>query len=63
MLVKKKTFLLPQGLINKVKKTFHARTETEAIIRAMEEVSFRNELLSWDQKHCGKLKIQDVYGR
>lgn len=59
----KKTYLLPQGLINEMKKTFGTRTETEAIINAMEEVSFRRKLVQWHEKNRGSFKIDNVYGR
>ena len=63
MKVKKKTYLLPQNLINKMKKRFKVRTETEAIIRAMKEIEFQNELIRWHERNKGKLKIDDIYGR
>src|SRR3989338_2274545 len=57
----KKTYLLPQKLINQVKKIFHAKTETEAIIRAMQELTLQNDLLKWHQKNQGKLSIKNLY--
>ncbi len=57
----KKTYLLPQSLINEVKRTFGVKTETEAIIRSMQEVSFRNHLVKWHSKNGGRLKIKNPY--
>lgn len=57
----RKTYLLPQGLINQVKKIFHAKTETEAIIRAMQELTLQNGLLKWNKKNKGQLSIKNLY--
>lgn len=62
MQLKKKTYLLPQELINQVKKSCGAKTETEAIIKAMEEFAFNKQVISWHKKNSGKLKITDLYG-
>jgi hypothetical protein len=63
MKVVKKTYLLPQQLITQVKRAFKAKTETEAIIRVLEEYAFSSRIASWHKKNRGKLKIQDLYGR
>ena len=63
MKVVKKTYLLPQQLITQVKRAFKARTETEAIIRVLEEYAFSAWHASWLKKNSGKLKIKDLYGR
>ena len=63
MNVQKKTYLLPQKLISEMKQTFGTRTETEAIIRAMQEVSFRMSLAQWHRKNAGRLKIRNLYAR
>jgi hypothetical protein len=36
----KKTYNLPPDLIARVKRIFKARTETEAIVRSLEEIAF-----------------------
>lgn len=58
----KKTYLLPQKLIDKTKRALKARTETEAIIRALEDIVFNQTLLQWDQRNTGRLKIKNGYG-
>lgn len=62
MKMKKKTYLLPQKLINNVKKVTGSKTETEAIIQALENLSFNIEMNTWLQKHAGKMNIRDLYG-
>ena len=63
MQAQKKTYLLPQPLIDEMKKTFGTKTETEAVIRAMEEISFRGHLTKWHLKNKGQMKIRNLYGR
>lgn len=63
MQTQKKTYLLPQDLIEEMKKTFGTKTETEAIIRAMKEVSFKSHLIKWHVKNSGRMKIQNFHGR
>lgn len=62
MQIRKKTYLLPQELISEVKKNCGAKTETEAIIRAMEEFAFNKEVVRWQKKNSGKMKIRNLYG-
>jgi len=59
----KKTFMLPQKLIDQVKKTLQTKTETEAIIRAMQEVLLQEKLVTWHTQAKGKMHIQNLYGR
>ena len=63
MQTRKKTYLLPQRLIDEMKRTFGTKTETSAIVSAMEEVAFRGRLLKWHRKNAGRLKIRDLYAR
>lgn len=63
METKKKTYLLPQGLIDEMKRTFRVKTETEAVIQAMKEVAFRTHLVKWHLKNKGRLKIRNLYAR
>lgn len=59
----KKTYLLPQKLIDEMKRTFGTKTETSAIINAMEEVAFWKKILTWHKKNAGRMKIRDLYAR
>lgn len=63
MQTRKKTYLLPQDLIEKAKRALGAKTETEAIVMAMREVALRRDLVKWHLKNKGRLKIQNLYGR
>ena len=56
----KKTYVLDQSLINKVKKVTKARTETQAVTEAMEEFLFRRDLLQWHEKHAGRFQLKDA---
>lgn len=40
----KKTYNLPPNLVRRVKKVLHAKTETEAIVRCMEQVAFMDDV-------------------
>jgi hypothetical protein len=40
----KKTYNLPPVLVTKAKRILKARTETEAIIRSLEEIAFMDEV-------------------
>jgi len=40
----KKTYNLPPDLIARVKKIFRARTETEAVVMALREMAFMDEV-------------------
>lgn len=59
----KKTYLLPQKLINEMKRIFKTKTETAAIISAMEEMVLRKRVVQWHHKNAGRLKIRDLYAR
>lgn len=63
MMNRKKTYLLPQKLINEMKRIFRTRTETAAIISAMEEMALRKRMVDWHRKNAGRLRIRDLYGR
>jgi hypothetical protein len=56
----RKTYVLDQYLINRVKKKTGAPTEVEAITTAMEECLFRRELLQWHEKNVGKFHLRDI---
>ncbi len=40
----KKTYNLPPALVSRAKRILKARTETEAVIRSLEEVAFMDEV-------------------
>ena len=40
----KKTYNLPPALVSRAKRILKARTETEAIVRSLEEVAFADEV-------------------
>ncbi len=42
--IKRKQFLLPQKLINEVKKAYHAKTETEVIVLSLEQALRKKKL-------------------
>ncbi len=40
----KKTYNLPPDLVRRVKKVLHAKTETEAIVRCMQQIAFMDDV-------------------
>jgi hypothetical protein len=40
----KKTYNLPPGLVARAKRILKSRTETEAIVKSLEEVAFRDDV-------------------
>lgn len=63
MTFKKKTYLLAQELIDEMKSIYKTKTETEAIMNAMREISFKKKLSKWHGKNQGKLHIKNLYVR
>ena len=53
--VRKKTWLLDQALIHKVRRIYGTRTETEAVTRALEEVVFQDEVKKALQSTAGRI--------
>ncbi len=51
----KKTYNLPPDLIARVKKVFKVKTETEAIVLALQEMIFMDELERASRKFSGKI--------
>lgn len=51
----KKTYNLPPRLVRQVKGILRAKTETEAIVRSLQEVAFMDELHSATVATAGKL--------
>ena len=56
----KKTYLLDQDLIDRLKETTGAKTETEAVNTAIEEFLFRKKVLLWHLEHAGKFHIENI---
>jgi hypothetical protein len=42
--IRKKTWLVDQKLVRQVRRIYRAKTETEAVTRALQEVVFQEEL-------------------
>ena len=61
--IRKKTYLLPQHLIDQVRKAMGAKSETEVILKLMTNFLFQDRVVQWHQKNAGKLKIRNVYDR
>lgn len=60
--IRKKTWLLDQSLIHKVRRIYGTRTETEAVTRALQEVVFRAQLKRMLQATAGKIPgIEKVF--
>jgi hypothetical protein len=51
----KKTYNLPPRLVRQVKQILQAKTETEAIVRSLQEVAFMDELAAAVRSTGGKL--------
>ena len=51
----KKTYNLPPALVSRAKRILNVRTETEAIVRSLEEVAFMDEVERSVRKAGGKL--------
>jgi Arc/MetJ family transcription regulator len=59
---RKKTWLLDQSLIQKVRRIYGVRTETEAVTRALKDVVFQNELQKALQATAGTApKLEKVF--
>jgi len=51
----KKTYNLPPDLIARVKRIFRAKTETEAIVLALQEMTFMEDVVRTLQTTSGKI--------
>jgi hypothetical protein len=51
----KKTYNLPPELVARAKRILHARTETEAIVRSLQEVADEDEIARAVRKTGGRL--------
>lgn len=61
MTYRKKTYILPQELINEMKSIFESKTETDAIVSAMKEISLKKKLLQWHDKNKGRWRLKKLY--
>lgn len=59
----RKQFILEQDKIRRVKKIVKARTDTEAITRALDIIIENTRIESMFRSIRGKGSIKDVYGR
>jgi len=60
--VRKKTWLIDQNQVNKLRRLYRAKTETEAVTRAMEEALFREEVRKTFQSTAGKIsRMEKVF--
>jgi hypothetical protein len=59
----RKQFILEQDKIRQVKKIVHAKTDTEAITRALDIIIENSRIESAHKSIKGKGHIKDVYGR
>lgn len=50
----KKTFRINPALVEEVRRLLGARTETEAIERALEQIRFKTDLNRWLNRTSGK---------
>jgi len=59
----RKQFILEQDKIRQVKKIVHAKTDTEAITRALDIIIENSRIEATHKSIKGKGQIKDVYGR
>ena len=60
--VQRKNFYLRVDTLKKAQKALGARTETEAVERALELVVFQEEALKAFRELCEKGEVEDVFG-
>ena len=59
----RKQFILDQNKIRRVRKTLHAKTDTEAVDKALDMARAEEQIWNVLESLRGKVKIRDVYGR
>jgi hypothetical protein len=60
--VRKKTWLLNQSLVDRVRRIYRTKTETDAVTRALEEVVVREEIKKAFRVSAGKIpRIEKVF--
>ncbi len=59
---RKKTWLLDQRLINRLRRAYAVKTETEAVTKAMEDALFQHDLAKALRQTAGKIpRIEKVF--
>jgi len=58
----RKQFILDPQKIQRVKKALHAKTETDAIDKALDLVLAEEKIWNVMESLRGKIKIRDIYG-
>jgi hypothetical protein len=59
---RKKTWLLDQTLIDRVRRAYKSKTETEAVTRALENVVFQEQIVRALRQTAGKIpRIEKVF--
>ena len=58
--IRKKTWLIDQNLVDKMRRIYRAKTETEAVTRAMEEAVFREEVRKAFMATAGKIPLMEM---
>jgi hypothetical protein len=59
---RKKTWLLDQRLIDRARKVYRSRTETEAVTRALQDVLTQDEVRKALRRSAGKIpRLQKVF--
>lgn len=59
---RKKTWLLDQTLIDRVRRAYKSKTETEAVTRALENVVFQDQIVRALRQTAGKIpRIEKVF--
>jgi hypothetical protein len=59
---RKKTWLLDQTLIDRVRRAYKSKTETEAVTRALENVVSQEEVVKALRRTAGKIpRIEKVF--
>lgn len=61
--VQRKNFYLRTDTLKRAQKALGARTETEAVERALELVVFQEDALKAFRELCEQGEIEDVFGR
>lgn len=60
--VVRKNMRLRQDLIDRAKRVLGTKTETETVERALELVTFRQEVIDGIERIAGTGGVEDVYG-
>jgi len=59
---RKKTWLLDQTLIDRVRRAYKSKTETEAVTRALENVVFQEEIVKALRQTAGRIpRIEKIF--